>query len=117
MQDGNGYVTALYIRLSQEDRELSSRNDKKESNSITNQRELLWDFIRNHEEFAGCTVIEKCDDGYSGVKFDNRPAFMELMELAKAGRINCIIVKDFSRFGGDYVELAITWNSISRSSA
>ena len=105
MQDGNGYVTALYIRLSQEDRDLSSRNDKKESNSITNQRELLWDFIRNHEEFAGGTVIEKCDDGYSGVKFDNRPAFTELMELAKAGKINCIIVKDFSRFGRDYVEL------------
>ena len=105
MQNGNGYVTALYIRLSQEDRDLSSRNDKKESNSITNQRELLWDFIRNHEEFAGGTVIEKCDDGYSGVKFDNRPAFTELMELAKSGRINCIIVKDFSRFGRDYVEL------------
>lgn len=45
------------------------------------------------------------DDGYSGVKFDNRPAFTELMELVKAGRINCIIVKDFSRFGRDYVEL------------
>ncbi|MDE6056015.1 MAG: recombinase family protein, partial [Lachnospiraceae bacterium] len=42
---------------------------------------------------------------YSGVKFDNRPAFTEMMELAKAGRINCIIVKDFSRFGRDYVEL------------
>jgi site-specific DNA recombinase len=70
MQDGNGYVTALYIRLSQEDRNLSSRNDKKESNSITNQRELLWDFIRNHEEFAGCTVIEKCDDGYDSKNFE-----------------------------------------------
>ena len=91
--------------LFRSDRDLSSRNDKKESNSITNQRELLWDFLRSHEEFAGYTVIEKCDDGYSGVKFDNRPAFMELMELAKAGRINCIIVKDFSRFGRDYVEL------------
>lgn len=105
MQDSCGYVIALYIRLSQEDRDLSGRPDKKESNSVTNQRELLRNFIRSHGEFAGCTVIEKCDDGYSGVKFDNRPAFMELMELAKAGRINCIIVKDFSRFGRDYVEL------------
>jgi len=98
-------VTALYIRLSEEDRDLSSRPDKAESNSITNQRSLLWEYIRSHEEFSGCTVIEKCDDGYSGVKFDNRPAFTELMELAKAGKINCIMVKDFSRFGRDYVEL------------
>ena len=98
-------MTAFYIRLSEEDRDLSSRPDKAESNSITNQRSLLWEYIRSHEEFAGCTVIEKCDDGYSGVKFDNRPAFTELMELAKAEKINCIMVKDFSRFGRDYVEL------------
>ena len=60
---GSKYVIALYIRLSQEDRDISLRADKAESNSITNQRALLWDFIRNHVEFAYCTVIEKCDDG------------------------------------------------------
>lgn len=102
---GSKYVIALYIRLSQEDRDVSLRADKAESNSITNQRALLWDFIRNHEEFTDCTVIEKCDDGYSGVHFDSRPAFTELIELAKAGKVNCIIVKDFSRFGRNYVEL------------
>lgn len=102
---GIKYVVALYIRLSQEDRDVSLRADKAESNSITNQRALLWDFIKNHEDFAGCTVIEKCDDGYSGVHFDSRPAFTELIELAKAGKVNCIIVKDFSRFGRNYVEL------------
>lgn len=102
---GGKYVIALYIRLSQEDRDVSLRADKAESNSITNQRELLWDFIRNHEEFADCTVIEKCDDGYSGVHFESRPAFTELIELAKSGKVNCIIVKDFSRFGRNYVEL------------
>lgn len=102
---GSKYIIALYIRLSQEDRDVSLRSDKAESNSITNQRALLWDFIRNHEEFTDCTVIEKYDDGYSGVHFDSRPAFTELIELAKAGKINCIIVKDFSRFGRNYVEL------------
>lgn len=99
------YVIALYIRLSQEDRDLSLRADKAESNSITNQRTLLFDFIRNHDEFADCTVIEKCDDGYSGVNFQDRPGFVELIDLAKAGKVNCIIVKDFSRFGRNYVEL------------
>ncbi len=102
---GSKYVIALYIRLSQEDRDVSLRADKAESNSITNQRALLWDFIRNHEEFVDCTVIEKCDDGYSGVHFDSRPEFTELIELAKAGKVNCILVKDFSRFGRNYVEL------------
>ena len=102
---GSKYVIALYIRLSQEDRDVSLRADKTESNSITNQRALLWDFIRNHEEFVDCTVIEKCDDGYSGVHFDSRPEFTELIELAKAGKVNCILVKDFSRFGRNYVEL------------
>ena len=111
MQEGSmsrgkrGYVTALYIRLSKEDRDLSIRSDKVESNSITNQRALLWEYIKKHEDLAGSTVIEKCDDGYSGVRFDDRPQFTELIQLAKEGKVNCIIVKDFSRFGRDYVEL------------
>ena len=55
---GSKYVIALYIRLSQEDRDESLRADKAESNSITNQRALFWDFIRSHVEFADCTVVE-----------------------------------------------------------
>lgn len=97
------YVVALYIRLSLEDDDLGGA--KRESDSITNQRALLKEYLKNHEEFADCTVIEKCDDGYSGVHFDNRPQFTELIELAKKGKINCIMVKDFSRFGRDYIEL------------
>lgn len=97
------YVVALYIRLSLEDDDLGA--EKKESDSITNQRALIREYLKNHEEFASCTVIEKCDDGYSGVHFDNRPQFMELIGLAKKGKVNCIIVKDFSRFGRDYIEL------------
>lgn len=97
------YVVALYIRLSLEDDDLGEA--KRESDSITNQRALLKDYLKNHKEFADCTVIEKCDDGYSGVHFDNRPQFTELIGLAKKGKVNCIIVKDFSRFGRDYIEL------------
>lgn len=100
---GKNYVVALYIRLSMEDDDLG--REKRESDSITNQRALLKEYLKNHEEFADCTVIEKCDDGYSGVHFDNRPQFTELITLAKKGKINCIMVKDFSRFGRNYIEL------------
>ncbi len=93
---------AFYIRLSKEDEDLGM--GKQESNSITNQRMLLYDYLHTHPEFQGCKVIEKCDDGYSGKKFD-RPQFLELIELAKQRKVNCIIVKDFSRFGRDYVEI------------
>lgn len=63
------------------------------------------DYINKQREFAGCNVIERCDDGISGRYFDTRPQFTEMIELAKKGKINCIIVKDCSRFGRDYVEL------------
>lgn len=99
------YVVAFYIRLSREDRDLCISSKKTESNSITNQRRLLWDYIKKNKEFSDCKVIEKCDDGYSGVTFDDRPQFMELIELAKKRKIQCILVKDFSRFGRNYVEL------------
>ena len=99
------YVICLYIRLSIEDDDVSGNPFKKESGSITTQRALLYDYIKNRKEFDGCKVIEKCDDGFSGTHFDNRPKFTEMIELAKKGKVNCIIVKDFSRFGRDYVEL------------
>ena len=99
------YVICLYVRLSIEDNDVSGSPYKTESGSITTQRALLHDYIKNRREFEGCKVIEKCDDGFSGTHFDNRPQFTEMIELAKKGKINCIIVKDFSRFGRDYVEL------------
>ncbi len=76
-----------------------------EGGSITTQRELLHDYIKNQKEFNGYKVIEKCDDGFSGTHFENKPQFMKMIELAKKGKIDCIIVKDFLRFGRDYVEL------------
>lgn len=97
------YTICAYMRLSQEDSDVFGR--KIESGSITSQRRLIMEFINNQPEFAGCNVIERCDDGISGRYFDTRPQFTEMIELAKKGKINCIIVKDCSRFGRDYVEL------------
>lgn len=93
----------MYVRLSHEDMDL--KDSKVESNSISTQRQLIRDYIKKDPELAGCRLIEMCDDGFSGTHFDTRPQFMEMIEMAKAGKISCIIVKDFSRFGRDYVEL------------
>lgn len=89
------YRAALYIRLSKED------GDKAESNSVTNQRELMYRFLEDKDDIQVCE--EKVDDGYSGVGFE-RPALTSMLEDVKQGRINCIIVKDLSRFGRNYIE-------------
>ena len=89
------YNAAGYLRLSKED------CDKKESDSILNQRDLITNFVKSMPEIRLCS--ERIDDGFSGVDF-NRPAFNLMMEDVKAGRINCIIVKDLSRFGRNYIE-------------
>ena len=99
----SSYVICAYVRLSIEDEDVGGL--KVESGSISAQRKLIHRYIDNHPEFAKCQVIERCDDGYSGTHFDTRPQFTDMIEQCKKGRINCIIVKDCSRFGRDYVEL------------
>ena len=94
-------TTAKYIRLSSEDDDLGE-NGKIESNSITNQRNLLDAFISRTPELADTDVIEFCDDGWSGKNFE-RPAVQEMIEQTKQGKIQCIVVKDLSRFGRDYL--------------
>ena len=84
----------LYLRLSRDD------GDKEESNSITGQRELLRDFIRSRPELREYAV--RIDDGFTGSNFE-RPSFKKMLEDVKAGRTNCIIVKDMSRLGRDYL--------------
>nr|WP_300797779.1 recombinase family protein [uncultured Acetatifactor sp.] len=84
------YQADLYIRLSKED------GDKAESNSISNQRDLIYSFLKEKDDIQ--VYEEKVDDGYSGVGFD-RPAFISMLEDVKQGKVNCIIVKDLSRFG------------------
>ena len=98
------YVIGKYIRLSLTDRDLISRKEKSESESISHQRDLLQSFINAHKELKDCKQMEFFDDGYSGTNFE-RPAFEQMMELVKQGEINCIVVKDFSRFGRNYIEL------------
>ena len=84
-----------YLRLSRED------GDKLESNSIKNQRELVREFISQHK---GLSLVEEyVDDGYSGTSYE-RPSFQKLMDDVKRGKINCIIVKDLSRLGRNYIE-------------
>ena len=85
----------LYLRLSRDD------GDKEESNSITGQRELLRNFIRTRPELREYAV--RIDDGFTGSNFD-RPSFKKMLEDVKAGRTNCIIVKDLSRFGRNYLD-------------
>ena len=87
--------TCGYVRLSRED------GDKEESNSVTGQKDLIRDYMTRHPELRECGM--KVDDGFTGSNFD-RPAFQEMMAEVKAGNINCIVVKDLSRFGRDHLE-------------
>ena len=89
------YTADIYLRLSKDD------GDKEESDSIQNQRAFILDFLKNHPDIQIHKI--RIDDGRSGVDF-NRPAFIEMIEDVKAGLVNCIICKDFSRFSRNYIE-------------
>lgn len=91
-------LLARYIRLSREDEKES------ESNSIANQRELLKNFVESSPDLSQYEAVEFCDDGYSGTNFD-RPGVIALLEEVRAGNIRCILVKDLSRFGRNYIEV------------
>ena len=95
---------AFYIRLSHQDGEARC-GAKDESNSITGQRKLLMAYVSEHDEFAGCDVVEYFDDGVSGSLFAGRDAFQDMLQDAKDGRFSCLLVKDFSRLGRDYLEV------------
>lgn len=90
------YRAAIYCRLSRED------GDKVESNSIASQKAICEDFIARHEDIElACEPF--IDDGYSGVSF-NRPHFKKLEDAIRKGRIDCIVVKDLSRFSRNYID-------------
>lgn len=113
----NRLKIAMYLRLSKED----DRNTK-ESNSISCQRLLLKEYIEQNFRgeilsdevcppktcITGCPdgyeIFEFVDDGYSGTSM-NRPAMQELLRCVRQKKVDCIIVKDFSRFSRDYVEM------------
>lgn len=89
------YRAAAYLRVSY------TADGSVESDSIANQKKLVRDFAAAHPDIE--LVSERVDDGYSGVLFD-RPAFQEMMQDIKAGKINCVIVKDLSRLGREWIE-------------
>ena len=89
------YQATSYIRLSYTDDRSS------ESDSVTNQRKLIENFIKRNPDIE--IISEKIDDGYSGIIFD-RPAFKEMMQDITDGKINCVIVKDLSRLGREYID-------------
>lgn len=95
------YHASIYLRLSKEDGDVTS-GSKNESNSISNQKSLVMDYLKDKHNIQVVSIRE--DDGYSGVDF-NRPGFQLMLEDIKKGVIDCIIVKDLSRFGRNYIEV------------
>lgn len=90
------YVIALYIRLSIEDY-------KYDSLSIENQRLILHEFALSLPEAGSAEIMEFVDNGFSGANFE-RPQVQQLIEMVRGNKIDCIIVKDFSRFGRNSIE-------------
>jgi len=95
MSNAKIYHAVIYCRISRDD------GDKSESDSISNQKELIAEFVKNKSDIKIVSV--RVDDGYTGVNFE-RPAFKEMMKDIKDGKINCVIVKDLSRFSRDYID-------------
>ena len=95
------YYTAVYLRLSKEDSDLSLHDNKKESNSITNQKLIIKEFLKAMPEVEIYDYY--IDDGYSGSNFE-RPDFKRMREDIYEGKVNMVIVKDFSRFGREYID-------------
>lgn len=99
-----GGILACYMRVSLEDSHPGPDGGPvQESSSIDAQRRLLYDFAASREDLRRMEIREFSDDGYSGTHFD-RPAIQELFRLAAQGKIGCIMVKDISRFGRNYIE-------------
>lgn len=86
---------AKYIRLSRED------GDDRESESVENQRDIIDNYIQEHEELI--EAGEYVDDGYTGTNF-NRPGFQKMLKDIEEEKIDCIITKDLSRFGRDHID-------------
>lgn len=92
---GDRFPAAGYIRLSRED------GDREESDSVMNQKKLIQSFLASREdlELEGFYV----DDGFTGTNFE-RPGFQRMLRDIRGGKIRCVVVKDLSRFGRDYIE-------------
>lgn len=95
MREMEVFHVAVYIRLSRED------GDKEESDSVGNQRKLLTEYVAKTDNFVLYDTY--VDDGYTGTSFA-RPGFQKMLSDIKDGKVNCVVVKDLSRFGRDYID-------------
>lgn len=108
------YNAAIYLRLSRDDEDIDGNKSetlsgctsmpcgrKVESNSISSQRDMIRSFIRKQDDMEIYDIY--VDDGFSGANFD-RPEFKRMMKDIEAGHVDCVIVKDLSRLGRDYIE-------------
>ena len=95
MKKSELFYTAVYIRLSRED------GDKEESDSVGNQRKLLTEYVSKMENLIIYDVY--VDDGYTGTNY-NRPGFKRMIADIEERKVNCVVVKDLSRFGRDYID-------------
>lgn len=91
------YNAAMYLRLSRDDMDAG----KAESNSIRSQRDMIQSYIRRQDNMKIYDIY--IDDGFSGANFD-RPEFKRMMRDIETGYVDCVIVKDLSRLGRDYIE-------------
>lgn len=89
------YRTAIYVRLSVED------NGKGDGDSLENQIELLEEYVKDHPYLTKAAVF--IDNGFTGTDF-LRPEFGRMIQEAQAGKIDCVVVKDLSRLGRNYIE-------------
>ena len=91
---GQHWYGISYLRL-------SKLGKRYESESIDNQRKLIHEFVQRHPEIT--LVGERVDDGYTGTNYD-RPGFQGVMDAIREKKANCVIVKDLSRLGREYIE-------------
>lgn len=98
------FYVISYYRLSKQD-----RNKHEQSDSIANQRKLIQAYIDNHPNLI--LVDEAFDDGYTGTNFD-RPGFQKVLDAIQSGQANCVIVKDLSRLGREYISTGNLIDSI-----
>ena len=97
------YHAAVYLRLSREDGDVAE-GSRALSNSISNQKELVMDYLRSRAEIQVYSVY--MDDGWSGVDFE-RPEFQRMLDDIREGLVDCVVVKDLSRFGRNYLEMGM----------
>ena len=96
-------MPAAYLRTSLEDFN-RAHGLADQSQSIGNQRKVILEYVQDNPEFSGVQIREFIDDGLTGTSTD-RPQFQSMIEAARRGEVKCIIVKDLSRFGRNYLDV------------